>query len=65
VAEAESRGCGLEDLPLEAMQQVEPRITDAVYEVLGVENSVRSRLSFGGTAPGRVLEQVAWWRERV
>jgi argininosuccinate lyase len=47
------------------MQQVEPRITAAVYEVLGVENSVRSRLSFGGTAPDRVLEQVAWWRERV
>jgi argininosuccinate lyase len=65
VAEAESRGCGLEDLPLESMQQAEPRITEAVYEVLGVENSVRSRLSFGGTAPDRVLEQVAWWRERV
>ncbi|MFL5006403.1 MAG: argininosuccinate lyase [Microvirga sp.] len=65
VAEAESRGCGLENLPLEAMRQVEPRIDDAVYEVLGVENSVRSRKSFGGTAPERVLEQVAWWRERV
>jgi argininosuccinate lyase len=65
VAEAESRGCALEDLPLEAMRQVEPRIDDAVYEVLGVENSVRSRKSFGGTAPERVLEQVAWWRERV
>jgi argininosuccinate lyase len=65
VAEAESRGCGLEDLPLEAMRQVEPRITDAVYEVLGVENSVGSRKSFGGTAPERVLEQVAWWRDRV
>jgi argininosuccinate lyase len=65
VAEAEVRGCGLEDLPLDAMQQAEPRITEAVYEVLGVENSVRSRLSFGGTAPERVLEQVAWWRERL
>jgi argininosuccinate lyase len=65
VAEAEARGCGLEDLPLDAMQEAEPRITEAVYAVLGVENSVRSRLSFGGTAPERVLEQVAWWRERV
>ena len=65
VAEAESRGCGLEDLPLEAMRQVEPRIGEAVYEVLGVENSVGSRNSFGGTARERVLEQVAWWRERV
>ena len=65
VAEAERRTCGLEDLPLEAMKAVEPRITKAVYQVLGVENSVRSRMSFGGTAPKRVAEQVAWWRARL
>jgi len=65
VAEAERRKCGLEDLPLEAMRSVEPRITKAVYDVLGVENSVRSRVSFGGTAPERVAEQVAWWRARL
>ena len=34
-------------------------------EALGVDNSVRSRQSFGGTAPSRVAEQIAWWRERV
>jgi argininosuccinate lyase len=64
VAEAERRKCGLEDLSLEAMRAVEPRITKAVYDVLGVEKSVRSRISFGGTAPERVAEQVAWWRAR-
>jgi argininosuccinate lyase len=66
VAEAERRGCALEDLPLSAFQAVEPRIaSDEVYAVLGVENSVRSRTSFGGTAPSRVAEQAAWWRERL
>jgi len=65
VAEAERRKCGLEALPLEAMHAVEPRITKAVYDVLGVDNSVRSRVSFGGTAPERVAEQVAWWRARL
>ncbi len=65
VAEAERRKSSLEDLPLDAMQAVEPRITQAVYEVLGVDNSVRSRVSFGGTAPERVTEQVAWWRARL
>jgi len=65
VAEAERRKCGLEDLPLEAMHAVEPRITKAVYDVLGVDNSVRSRASFGGTAPERVAEQIAWWRGRL
>jgi argininosuccinate lyase len=63
VAEAERRGCNLEDLPLSAFQAIEPRIaSDEVYEVLGVENSIRSRLSFGGTSPQRVAEQAAWWR---
>ena len=65
VAEAERRGCALEQVPLEAMQAIEPRITKAVYGVLGVENSVRSRTSFGGTAPERVAEQIAWWRKRI
>jgi len=66
VAEAERRGCNLEDLPLSAFQAIEPRIaSDEVYEVLGVENSVRSRLSFGGTSPQRVTEQAAWWRGRL
>jgi argininosuccinate lyase len=66
VAEAERRGCTLEELPLEAFQAIEPRIRgDEVYGVLGVENSVRSRTSFGGTAPSGVAEQVAWWRGRL
>ena len=65
VAQAERRGSGLEDLPLEVMQTVEPRITNSIYEVLGVENSVRSRTSFGGTAPAEVARQVAWWKDRL
>jgi len=65
VSEAENRDCSLEELPLEVMQAVEPRIHKGVYDVLGVENSVRSRTSFGGTSPVRVAEQVAWWRSRL
>ena len=65
VSEAERRGCTLEDLPLDTMQAAEPRIHGGVYDVLGVENSVRSRTSFGGTAPAQVAEQVAWWRGRL
>src|SRR5919107_1489596 len=65
VSEAEKRGATLEDLPLDVMQAVEPRIHQGIYVVLGVENSVRSRMSFGGTSPVRVAEQIAWWRERV
>lgn len=63
VAMAESRGCDLPDLSLADMQGVNPAITDGVFDVLGVENSVASRKAYGGTAPDRVREQVARWRE--
>jgi len=65
VALAEGRGVDLPDLTLEEMRGVEPRITDAVFGVLGVRNSVASRTSEGGTAPLRVREQIARWKERL
>ena len=61
---AEQRGCGLAELPLDAMQAVEPGITEDVFSVLSVENAVASRLSDGGTAPERVREAVAAAKER-
>ena len=65
VALAEQRGCGLEDLSLEDMQSFDPRITAQVFEVLSVQKSVASRRSFGGTAPAKVREQAAYWRQRL
>ena len=62
---AEDRGCGLADLPLTDMQSVDGRLTEDVFSVLTVQASVASRTSLGGTAPARVREQVAGWRERL
>ncbi|MEK0082594.1 argininosuccinate lyase [Benzoatithermus flavus] len=56
---AESKGCGLEDLGRDELAGIDARIDAGVFEVLGVERSVASRRSFGGTAPERVLEAVA------
>jgi argininosuccinate lyase len=56
---AEERGCGLADLPLDALQAIDPRITDGAYGVLTVDASVASRISHGGTAPVRVREAIA------
>jgi argininosuccinate lyase len=52
---------GLEKLTLAQMQSVEPQITEAVFGVLGVEKSVRSRTSYGGTAPANVRAQAKRW----
>jgi argininosuccinate lyase len=65
VGVASAKGVGLEVLSLAEMQQAEPRITEAVYAVLGVENSVASRTSYGGTAPDNVRAQAQAWIERL
>jgi len=64
VKRAEKQGVGLEDLAVEEMQAIEPRVTADVFSVLGVGNSVASRASFGGTAPDNVNAAVADARKR-
>ncbi len=63
VALAESKGCDLPDLSLADMQSAHENITMAVFEVLGVQNSVASRTSYGGTAPAQVRAQINRWKE--
>ena len=65
VALAESKGCDLPDLSLSDMQGVHLGIRSDVFDVLGVDNSVRSRQSHGGTAPDQVRAQIARWKERL
>jgi argininosuccinate lyase len=65
VALAAARGVGLEKLKLEEMQSVEPRVTADVYAVLGVERSIKSRTSYGGTAPANVRRQAKAWLKRL
>ncbi|MDG5488330.1 argininosuccinate lyase [Sphingomonas sp. BGYR3] len=65
VAAAEGAGCRLDQLPLEVLTGVDPRIDARVYDVLSVDASVASRTSHGGTAPVRVREAIAAARARV
>ena len=59
VKAAEDRNCGLDRLPLDALKAIDGRIDERVFDVLSVDASVRSRTSYGGTAPERVREQIA------
>lgn len=62
---AAGKGVGLEKLTLSEMQEVEPRITQEIFGVLGVEKSVRSRVSHGGTAPANVRREARRWLARL
>jgi argininosuccinate lyase len=61
VAKAASGGVALHELPLHEMQAIEPRITQHVFEVLSADNSVKSRTSYGGTAPKSVRREANRW----
>jgi argininosuccinate lyase len=62
---ASTKGVALEALSLAEMQGVEPRITPEALEVLSVENSVKSRTSYGGAAPDNVRAQAETWLKRL
>jgi argininosuccinate lyase len=65
VALAEAKNVGLEKLNLTDLQSIHPGFTADVFSVLSVQNSVKSRTSFGGTAPGEVRRQVRFWKKRL
>jgi argininosuccinate lyase len=52
-------------VPLAEMQAIEPAITQDVFTVLSLEASVKARVSYGGTSPERVREQLKFWKEKL
>jgi len=65
VAKAAAAGVPLDQLPLAAMQAIEPRISKAALRALSVEASVKSRSVYGGTAPKAVRAQAKRWLKRL
>lgn len=61
VALAEKQNLRLHELSLDDMQSVEPKITKDIFNVLSIENSVKSRKSYGGTAPTEVRKMAKKW----
>jgi argininosuccinate lyase len=65
VAKASEAGLPLHRLALSVMQEIEPRIGEDVFSVLSVDKSVKSRVSFGGTAPRNVRVQAKKWLRKL
>jgi len=65
VALADRKKTTLPELDLADFQSVEPKITKRVFSVLSVANSVKSRKSYGGTAPSNIRSQANRWIKRL
>jgi argininosuccinate lyase len=59
------KGMDLSDLPLETLQQFNPKIEKDVFEVLSLRGSLNARNTLGGTAPAQVRKQIATHRLRL
>jgi argininosuccinate lyase len=55
----------LRELPLVEYQAVQPDLDMAIYTTFDFTRSVARKESLGGTAPQRVREQCARWREQL
>ena len=64
VAEASARGLDLEEISLEDLQAIEPRIKPNIIGLLSVSSSAAARTSFGGTAPDEVRARIVDARQR-
>ena len=64
VCRAMERNCDLADLTLAEYRELYPAMTDDVYKVLNIEQSLNARTHIGGTAPTQVLEACARARQR-
>jgi argininosuccinate lyase len=65
VARATDVGQPLHRLALADMQAVDRRITDEVFSVLTPIRSVKSRTSYGGTAPANVRREARKWLKKL
>ena len=63
VSLAEQLGCDLSDINLKDMQKIHSNITEDVFSVLSIQNSVKSRSSYGGTSPKEVQFQIDRWKK--
>ncbi len=65
VKAAISHSVDLSELPLEVLQQFNPKIEKDVYDVLSLRGSLNARSTLGGTAPSQVRSQIARHHARL
>ena len=61
---AETKMTSLEDLTLDDIQSIIPNVDLKILDVVQIENSVSSRVSYGGTAPKNVLKAIKSAKKR-
>ncbi|MDR1493045.1 MAG: argininosuccinate lyase [Planctomycetaceae bacterium] len=65
VRAAMDRNVPLAKLPFDVIQNIEPSLETAVYDVLGADKAVAAMQSYGSTAPEQVRMQIERWKKKI
>ena len=56
---AEKKNCSLDELSLEDLRSIEPRIDSNIMKSISINSSILKKTSFGGTSPRLVLKAIS------
>jgi argininosuccinate lyase len=62
---AEKKRKKLEELTIEELKKIEPKLTKEVFKVFNLENSVNSKKSYGGTAFGNIKKMIIKYKKQL
>ena len=60
---AEKKGKKLNELKLEELKKIEPKLTLEVIEILNLRNSINSKISFGGTSFENIKKMIMKYKK--
>ncbi len=62
---AEKSGRKLEELDINELKKIQPKLSEDVLKVFNLENSVNSKKSFGGTSFGNVRKMISKYKKKI
>ena len=62
---AEKSGRKLEELDINELKKIQPKLSDDVLKVFNLKNSVNSKKSFGGTSFGNVRKMISKYKKKI
>ena len=61
---AEKKKKKLKDLKIEELKKIEPKLTNDVFKVFDLKNSVNSKKSYGGTSFENIKRMISKYRKK-
>ena len=61
---AEKKKVRLDELSLEDLKKIEPKLTNDVLQIFNLKNSINSKKSYGGTSFGNIKKMIMKYKKQ-